>query len=87
MALQPPHGGNSSSYNPWRQAGLALTIPTMMAAGPFVGYFLGYLLDRWLGFPVPWDRWVKIIGALVGLIAGMRETIKLIKKIAAETES
>ena len=86
MALRPPKGSDPAARNQWRQAGLALTIPTMMAAGPLVGYFIAYMLNLWLDIPGPWDGRVKIIGVLLGTAGGIRETIKLIKKISSETK-
>jgi F0F1-type ATP synthase assembly protein I len=64
--------------NPWLQAGVALTIPALLVSGPLVGYGLGWLIRRWTG----WGPWVDVLMLLLGLIAGARETIKVIRKIS-----
>jgi ATP synthase protein I len=64
--------------NPWQQAGMALVIPMMLASGPLVGYGLGWLLRRWTG----WGGWVIPVCIALGFAAGVRETIKIIRRIS-----
>lgn len=60
-----------------RSAGLALVIPGLLASGPFAGYFLGWLIQKWTG----WGDWIVFVFVGLGLVAGIRETIKVIKKL------
>lgn len=59
----------------WRQLGILSAIPFILALAPIVGYFLGNYLDQkfrtapWLSF--------AMLG--LGFVAGVRETIKLVK--------
>lgn len=62
----------------YTQAGLAMMIPTIMVAGPFAGLLLGWLLQRWLGL----GSWIVGVMLLLGLIAGLRETIKIIRRLS-----
>ena len=57
---------------------MALTIPALMVSGPLVGMGLGWLIQRWTG----WGPWIKWVMLGLGLIAGIRETIKVIRKIS-----
>lgn len=83
MALKNTDGDSS---NPWRQAGLALSIPTMMVSGPIVGFLLGMGINRVFGITPPWERWVKVVCLVLGLIAGGRETVRVIRRISSDTE-
>lgn len=60
------------------QLGLGLMIPMLLVSGPLVGYAIGYLLRRWLG----WPEWVMYVMVLLGLVAGGRETFRVIKRIS-----
>ena len=60
-----------------RQASIAMTIPMVMAAGPLVGWGLGWAARRYLGAP----NWVMLVGVVVGLAAGIRQTILLIRQL------
>ena len=68
-------------YSPLRQVGLLTTIPLLLVAAPVVGYLIGQQLDRWFktGF------WVWIFCAL-GMIAGVREVITILKRATQEAE-
>lgn len=70
---QPPR-----EPNPWQQAGLALTIPMMLLAGPLVGYGMGWLVRRWTG----WGGWIEIVFLILGFVAGVRETINIIRRMS-----
>lgn len=65
-----------------RQMGLALSIPGLLLSGPLVGYGLGWLAMRYLG----WPAWVAGVGLILGLVSGIRESILVIKKLSRETE-
>lgn len=62
----------------WSQVGLALSIPTLLAAGPLVGLALGWLICRATG----WGLWVQWVLMILGMVAGIRETIKVIQKLS-----
>jgi F0F1-type ATP synthase assembly protein I len=62
--------------------GLALAIPGMMLAAPIVSCLIGAWLDRKFGT----GSKLTIIFLVVGLLAGGRETFRLIKKINAEQD-
>lgn len=70
MTEKPPN-----KVTAWRQVGLLSSIPFILALAPIVGYFLGKYLDTkfrtspWLGF----------ILLILGFVAGVRETINIVK--------
>ncbi|MBX7245480.1 MAG: AtpZ/AtpI family protein [Candidatus Sumerlaeaceae bacterium] len=60
-----------------RNAGLAITIPTLMAASVLVGCLIGYYLDRWLH-----SRGILFLVFLVlGIVAGVREVRAILRKL------
>lgn len=61
-----------------RELGSYTLIPTMMLAGPAVGYGLGWLLERQFGG----KPWVSVFGILFGLAAAFQQIILLLKKNA-----
>jgi type IV secretory pathway VirB2 component (pilin) len=70
--------------NPWQAAGLALSIPMLMVSGPIAGYLIGLGIVWATGLNDPWARRVKYICLIVGVLAGARETIKLIRRLSSE---
>jgi ATP synthase protein I len=66
----------SDKYKRLRQLGLLTTIPMILAAAPLVGYYLG----RWLDRRFRTDPVLSLIMLGVGLAAGVRETILILKK-------
>jgi F0F1-type ATP synthase assembly protein I len=64
--------------SPWGQAGLALMIPSLMVAGPLAGFLIAWLIGRWTGWQ---SRWITVGLVLLGMVAGVRETIKVIRRI------
>ncbi|MCE5230950.1 AtpZ/AtpI family protein [bacterium] len=62
----------------YAKAGLAMMIPMLMAAGPIAGLLVGWALQRWLG----WGKWILWVMLVLGLIAGARETINVIKRLS-----
>lgn len=59
----------------WRQVGLLTTIPFILALAPIVGYLLGQYLDkRFHSSP-----WLSIILLALGFVAGVRETVNIIR--------
>lgn len=62
----------------YTQLGLALSIPTLLAAGPLVGFGLGWLIRHWTG----WGEWVTWVMVLLGIVAGIRETVLVIRRLS-----
>ena len=77
MPPTPPGPEGPREPNPWRQAGLATTIPMMLLAGGLVGFGLGWLIRHFTG----WGRWVELVGLALGFIAGVRESILIIRRL------
>ena len=81
----PQKSDKKGSSDAWRNASLALTLPTMMAAGPLVGLFLGWGVGKLLGLEPPWDGRSITIGVICGTVAGIRETVRIIKKLSSNS--
>jgi ATP synthase protein I len=59
----------------WRQVGLLSSIPFILALAPIVGYFLGKYLDQ----KFRTQPWLSLVMLGLGFVAGVRETIKIVK--------
>jgi len=59
----------------WRQIGLLSSIPFILALAPIVGFLLGKFLDQKLRT----QPWLSLILLVLGFVAGVRETIKIVK--------
>jgi ATP synthase protein I len=59
-----------------RDIGSYTLIPSMMLAGPAVGYGLGWLLEKQFGGA----PYVSVVGILLGLAAGFQQIILLLRK-------
>lgn len=57
-----------------RQAGLLTMVPFALVLGMTIGFFIGDFLDRWWGT----DPWLTVVFLLLGLAAGVRQTVTLI---------
>ena len=80
MPIDPPRRSSpppEPSDSQWGKAGLALLIPSLMAAGPAAGLLIGWLIRRWTG----WGSWVTIVFLFLGLVAGVREVIQVIRRL------
>ncbi|MEQ8193899.1 MAG: AtpZ/AtpI family protein [Rhodospirillales bacterium] len=62
-----PHGASKSAF------GQALRVGVEMAAALGVGFFIGWLLDNWLGT----SPWLKIVFLLMGAAAGVLNVYRL----------
>jgi ATP synthase protein I len=56
------------------------SIPILLAVSPLVGYFMGRVLDRWLNTA----PWLSLIFLGFGFAAGVRETIKIVKRASQD---
>jgi F0F1-type ATP synthase assembly protein I len=59
----------------WRQIGVLSAIPFILALAPIVGYFLGNYLDS----KFRTGPWLSYVMLGLGFVAGVRETIHLVK--------
>ena len=59
----------------WRQVGLLTSIPFILALAPIIGYFLGQYLDQ----KFRTRPWLSIVLLALGFVAGVRETVKIVK--------
>ena len=80
MAQTPPDRRVQSQ---WRQASLAMALPMLMVSGPIVGFLLGLGLEKWLDLQPPWGGIARVVGVFLGIAAGLRETIRIIKRISS----
>ena len=74
--------GNGSSVNGLRDIGLLTMIPMVMVAGLVVGYFFG----NWVDQKFQTSPWGKVVLCILGIIAGVRQTIDLIRKSIKESD-
>ncbi|UYN95705.1 MAG: AtpZ/AtpI family protein [Enhydrobacter sp.] len=63
-----------------RQTAVAYRVLVDMIAGLLVGGFLGYWLDRWLG----WAPWGLVTMLLVGFVAGANNAWRAIRSLQAD---
>ena len=72
---KPRHNEPPSNLMSQRQTGVAYRILVDMIAGLLVGGFLGYWLDRWLG----WARYSLVTGLVLGFVAGANNAWRAIR--------
>ena len=65
-----------------RTIGILTTIPMVMVAGLLVGYFAG----NWIDGKFHVSPWGKLVVSLLGVIAGFKQTIRLIKDAMNEPD-
>jgi ATP synthase protein I len=75
MTLLFPGSGDNSGRD-MRQIGMLAAIPSLLLAGPLVGYFLGHWLDGKFGT----DPYLSALGILMGIAASGIEIYHVIKK-------
>ena len=75
-AVEKPRPGNGESNQmSQRQTSVAYRVLVDMIAGLLVGGFLGYWLDRWLG----WTPYSLVVGLVVGFAAGVNNAWRAIR--------
>ena len=77
MELPGPKDPKAAKYEGLRQAILLTGIPTVLAAGPAVGYWIGDFLDRFFST----SPWMMVIFTVLGAVSGVRQTVALIKRV------
>lgn len=74
--------GEENKYRFARQLGLLTTIPLVLLSGPVIGFFIGDYLDkRFNTYP-----WLTFFFLMVGFIASIRQTIKIITMVGQNKE-
>ena len=73
-----PEGGGGSGMS-HRQTAVAYRVLVDMIAGLLVGAFLGYWLDRWLG----WAPWGLVALLVLGFVAGANNAWRAIRVYSA----
>ena len=72
---KPSQNEAPSNLMSQRQTGVAYRVLVDMIAGLLVGGFLGYWLDRWLG----WAPYSLVTGLVVGFVAGANNAWRAIR--------
>jgi ATP synthase protein I len=72
---KPSQNEPPSNLMSQRQTGVAYRILVDMIAGLLVGGFLGYWLDRWLG----WTPYSLVAGLVLGFVAGVNNAWRAIR--------
>jgi len=60
-----------------------MSIPMLLLTGSLVGYFIGFWLDGQWGT----DPWLTVVFIVLGFVAGVRETIRIIKLIQRDEDN
>ncbi|MCC6589772.1 MAG: AtpZ/AtpI family protein [Bryobacterales bacterium] len=68
---------NGAPRNVWQQVGRYTTLAFLLPCCVFVGYLLGWGLDKYFG-----THWIYIPGLLIGIAAGFVELIREVSKDA-----
>ena len=64
-----------NSNNQWQLAARYPSLAMLLPSATFVGYVIGYLLDRWLG-----TTWLSVLFLFLGIAAGVLELIRELQK-------
>ena len=82
MKMEPDAPPPQKERSTAGMAALALAIPGMMLAAPIVSCLIGAWLDRKFGT----GSKLTIVFLVIGLLAGGRETFRLVKRISSEQD-
>lgn len=77
-ARPPEDKGDTESF--WVLLARYSQLAFMLPAATFIGWILGYLLDKWLH-----TTWLYLVGLLLGIAAGFVELIRTV--ISSERKS
>ncbi len=75
MAFNPPNPDQKpqrSAMQSYVQAERLIQIALVLPIAVLIGWFFGAMLDRWLH-----QRWITIVGIILGMIAGMLEAVRM----------
>ncbi len=81
MAVRQKQDPNDRS-NATRNMAMGVMIPGMLFGCVLIGCIMGFFADKWFG-SAPWGL---LIGLVLGSVAGVREMLKLLKKIQSGKE-
>lgn len=70
------------SRDAWQQVARYSEIGFIIPAAVFLGYILGWLLDRWLG-----TRWIHIAGVIFGAVVGFVQMIRSAMRAERDQDS
>jgi F0F1-type ATP synthase assembly protein I len=70
-----------NSGRDYKQIGILTAVPTLLLAGPLIGYVVGH----WADGKLDTEPYLAVAGVVLGLVSAGLETYKLIKK-ASETD-
>ncbi len=72
---RPQKNGTEDASNQYRDLGLAMSIPFMLASGPIIGWLIGKWLDARFG-----TNWLTLTMLALGFIAGVRSVIRTLRE-------
>jgi F0F1-type ATP synthase assembly protein I len=72
---------SSSEKKSWIEAEKYIQLGVTLPAATVLGWFLGSLLDKWLG-----THWIKILGLFVGIAAGFVQLVRVAIASSKEQE-
>lgn len=75
-----PEKSDQDKYGFMRQVGMAVTIPSILAVGPLLGFFIGSFLDKKFNS----GSVFLIIFLILGFAASVKETINILKHLKEE---
>ncbi|MBE7559837.1 hypothetical protein HS125_13185 [bacterium] len=81
MTLREDEERRRKARREWVVAGRAVVIPFLLLAGPLVGYLLARGVQWMIDSP---SGLIVAAGVMLGLLAGIVETVNLIRKMSGE---
>lgn len=75
-------GVSSSILGAWVQAEKMMQIALMLPSAAFIGWLIGYGLDRWLH-----QTWIAMIGIVMGILSGLVGAIRMAMVHMADPKS
>ena len=76
MTAARRRGGSGAA----RSIGVYTTIPSLLVAGPLVGYYLGHLAGKHWGHATVWE----VAGGVLGTAAAIRQVWLLIRQTGSD---
>ena len=72
---------DSDSKDPWTLVARYSEIGFIIPAAVFLGYVIGWLLDRWLG-----THWIYIAGVIFGAVVGFASMIRSVMRLSSDSK-
>jgi len=73
---------NEAFFRQVRVVALAAALPFVMAVGPIAGYLGG----QWIGERLGHASWGRLAGLVLGVVAGVHQTVLIIRRILREIQ-